>query len=96
MRPLNLHSTDYVLASVFRATSSSCNFTCLDWLLHLLMYFLGWTNLLIIVQKMPQLLLAVLECPWLVDNWFSLLMHLLDLGLILLHVGVLMLAHQHS
>ena len=96
MCPLNFHSTNYVLGSVFRATSSSCNFTCLDWLLHFLMYFLGWTSLLIIVQKMPQLLLAVLECPWLVDNWFSLLMHLLDLGLILLHVGVLMLAHEHS
>jgi hypothetical protein len=96
MRPLNFHSTDYVLGSVFRATSSSCNFTWLDWLLHFLMYFLGWTSLLIIVQKMPQLLLAVLECPWLVDNWFSLLMNVLDLGLLLLHVGVLLLAYEHS
>jgi len=60
------------------------------------MYFLGWTSLLIIVQKMPQLLLAVLECPWLVDNLFSLLMHVLLIGLILLHVGVLLLVYEHS
>ncbi len=92
MRPLNFHSTDYVLGSVFRATSGSSNFTCLDWLLH----FLWWTSLLIIVQKMPQLLLAVLERPWLVDNLFSLLMNVLDLGLILLHIGLLLLVYEHS
>ena len=56
MRHLYFHSTDYVLRSVFRAASSNRDFACVGWFLR----FLGWTRLLIIVQKMSQLLLAVL------------------------------------
>lgn len=92
MRHLYFHSTNYVLRSVFRATSSDRDFACMGWFLRLL----GWTCLLIIVQKMSQLVLAILQRPWLVNNLFLLLLNILDLCLILVHVGVMLLIYQRS